>query len=489
MSRNEFDQLETAVRDANPVPQARSLIDSDESAAVAVLVRQGQEAVTAARTGPVTPTTDSRQKPPRRWRKQALAFAVACLLVLAIIGIPALLRNSSPSVAIDESRVATTVAITTPLAQSAQLEEMNGPYRVWNPILAVTQAKTAPPAATCPPGTDPNASGPSDQARPGSSRSGLVAAFDRRAGSIVHVNAVGETWTFDVCTNTWQEMHPQGTPYEYEGDLVDAAGQPSGLIGNLVYDVDSDLTIEFGHLTIHVYDAKTNTWTPAPKNEYGIPNDLHPFGAVYDPVSGLIITTISGPDDRWDVWAYDVETSTWTWIGPVPLERTSPCCTGIDLLGYSQEIDRLILTTYGNLLQDPDEDASPTLRNEEWTLLIDPRTGEMTKIPTPTPVVNLGWPGRVYGPAGDTVYVTDNDGGVCGFDTDAVTWTLCFDEVDRPGDSTADVYAAMVGDPINDRLVLINGLSGDWWTDVDTKVWAIDLGSGEWTQILASAGR
>ena len=36
----------------------------------------------------------------------------------------------------------------------------------WNPILATTKAKAAPPAATCPEGTDPNAPGSVDQDRP-----------------------------------------------------------------------------------------------------------------------------------------------------------------------------------------------------------------------------------------------------------------------------------------------------------------------------------
>ena len=44
----------------------------------------------------------------------------------------------------------------------------------------------------------------------------------------------------------------------------------------------------------------------------------------------------------------------------------------------------------------------------------------------------------------------------------------------------------MVGDPINERLILING--SDWSSPADD-VWVIDLDTGEWLEFLApSAG-
>jgi hypothetical protein len=41
----------------------------------------------------------------------------------------------------------------------------------------------------------------------------------------------------------------------------------------------------------------------------------------------------------------------------------------------------------------------------------------------------------------------------------------------------------VVGDPINNRLVLISGV--DWLPGITNDVWSIDLASGQWTQILA----
>ena len=88
---------------------------------------------------------------------------------------------------------------------------MTGPAGTWNPILATTRAKPAPTAATCPPDTDPDTPGPADQDRPEAGWAGnMAAAFDRHTGRIVYVDTLGETWTFDVCTNTWHRMNPSG---------------------------------------------------------------------------------------------------------------------------------------------------------------------------------------------------------------------------------------------------------------------------------------
>ena len=81
------------------------------------------------------------------------------------------------------------------------------------------------------PGRRPTSRGRST--RPGRSGwRGMRLAFDRRAGKLVALagdDSSVETWTFDVCTNTWTRMHPNQEP-------------PPGT-GQLVYDVDSDLTI------------------------------------------------------------------------------------------------------------------------------------------------------------------------------------------------------------------------------------------------------
>ena len=327
----------------------------------------------------------------------------------------------------------------------------------WDPILADTRAKPTAGAATCPTGADPDVPGSAIQDRPAPGWAGLLAgAFDSRTGRIVYLDEARETWTFDVCTNTWQQMSPSGV---VSGDLS----------GGLVYDADSDVTVAFTWNSAFVYDADDNTWirqAPAPP--------FTPWGAVYDPVSGLIITT-ELTDSYLDAWAYDVETNTWTLIGR--LWEGEPDYHWFELLGRSGETDRLIFASVDSL-----------------TALVDPRTGTKTIIETATPAISFGWPKAQYGPAGETVFVAEGVwvyGGmfdapfpdqVCGFDVETSGWTRCFP---MPGGSKYASFAAMVGDPINDRLVLVHGVYGNFWTSSDDGVWAVALDTGETIELLA----
>jgi hypothetical protein len=326
----------------------------------------------------------------------------------------------------------------------------------WNPILATTTAAMAPPAAECPTGSSPEVPGPVDQLRP-VPRFGrnLVLAFDHRLGQVVYVDDSGATWLFDVCTNTWHQSDSDGPPFLPAGQLV--------------YDVDSDVTISVGFERVSIYDANTNTWDERDIELAGV----GPLGAVYDPVSGLIITSGMSRADAeiWELWAYDVDTNDWTLLGPVTIDRDTPCCTQIDLLGYSMVLDRLILTTY--------------IGDTAATLLVDPRSGEMEIHPaTDAPVVDLVWPGHTYGTGDGTVQVyIERESSVCWFDAETRTW-LCRT---GPPDTLEASFgvSAIVGDPINNRLLLIHGLHGDSSTDATDSVWAMDLATGEWNQVLA----
>jgi hypothetical protein len=345
----------------------------------------------------------------------------------------------------------------------------------WNPILTTTHAKATPPAATCPAGTDPNIAGLIGQQRPHPGWVGnLTAAFDEHSGRIVYVDQKGETWTFDVCTNLWHQMNPTGSPADHSA-LFDAAGGPSGVLGPLVYDVDSDVIIALNFGYVAVYSANNNTWTrnTGDEGEEWIINGFG--GAVYDPESGLILTTHMladdppGPAQRWGLKAYDVDTNTWSTIGTIPGDIEQ-----LDFLGYSQAIDRFIIVGFVDL--------------QPVTVLLDPRTGETTLIFTETPTVDLGWPSAVYGPADDTVYVSSHDGRftLCRLNTVSLTWT-CSKGPEALPSSYYTAFAAALGDPINDRLVLINGLYGSFWSSTVDDVWAIDLDTGAWIQLLESS--
>ncbi|MGB9357658.1 MAG: hypothetical protein WCC01_03785, partial [Acidimicrobiia bacterium] len=359
--------------------------------------------------------------------------------------------SADPTPAAQEAMsTTTTVASTTaapPVYGAAPL--------VWDSILATTEAKAAPPAATCPEGATPDVLGPMGQARPyGASWSNQAAAFDQRAGRIVLVDEVGETWTFDVCANTWHAMNPT---FDDPGLLRDVFRD--GWTGQLVYDVDSDLTITFMGASLAVYDADTNAWTSRPQpEEYdtGLPG----WGAVYDPVSGLVVvqTATAG------LVAYDVETDAWTPIGGAEDKEWSSY-----LVGYLTDTDRFVFVSgFG----DPG-------------MVLDPRTGIAAELVAPPNDVFAGFGRLDFATNTDTPYVLVVARSVCRLHPATLDWE-CLTLADGPGLSVsgAGLFAAIVGDPINDRVILIYGygpgFNGSSYYEANA-LWAVDFDTGEWT--------
>ena len=279
-----------------------------------------------------------------------------------------------------------------------------------------------PPAATCPPGSTPDKPGPVDQARP----VGLSdLAFDRRAGRLVALVGA-ETWTFDVCTNTWRQMHPNRVPASSEWP-------------QLVYDVDSDTTIFASHGTVWAYDLQADTWTQkrvAPTNAYFI---------AYDPVSGRVV---AGNGDAAALQEYDVEADTWTpirlvngpgWYGP---------------FAHDASVGRFVAY------------APP----ETW--LFDVRTSTWSRAGAETPDVEPGWalPAIAYDESAERTLVMGS-AGMAAYDAAADRWEFVAGPGDWYGGTT--VY-----DPLNGRLVGF-GFRGD--------VVAFDLVTREWTVLLEAS--
>ena len=399
-----------------------------------------------------------RPVPTPRWKGPLIAVGTAAVILVVVAGSLLLLGGDDADV-VEEPSPSTTTTLS-----------LDEPAGAWNPILSTTVAREAPAVATCPDGTNPDVPGPVDQVRPATEGAGVVTAvFDRHAGRIVYVNDLGETWTFDVCTNTWYQMHPTGTAPEFQ------FGKPPDILsGGLVYDVDSDVTVALGYEHISVYDANTNTWTQPTNNVVGIGDGpMTPYGVAYDPVSGLIITSTYTSEES---WAYDVDTNEWTLLGPVRRETRGD--DRFDFLGYSEQLDQLIFT--GSVV------TVRWVESEVETILVDPRTGDVTELLIESPVINFGWPSGTYGAAGGTVYAatmymaTPND--ICGFDANVKAWTACFD---APNDAASATDADLVGDPINNRLVLMN--VGPRAGVAANGVGAIELDTGEWTQLLTPA--
>jgi hypothetical protein len=180
--------------------------------------------------------------------------------------------------------------------------------------------------------------------------------FDRRAGRIVLLAQVGpspETWTFDVCANTWTRMHPGREP-----------GSPLSAPTHLIYDVDSDTTIAIDGQSTWVYDLAYNTWRR--KGVTPVVRKWNTLTWAYDPGSGLVFAA-----DTSELWSYDVETDTWAMISVVPWPA------GRASLAYDASVGRIVAYADGR---------------EMW--LFDIGTGVWAKSGADAPEVicGMGWP-------------------------------------------------------------------------------------------------
>jgi hypothetical protein len=305
----------------------------------------------------------------------------------------------------------------------------------------------------CPPGSTPDRPGPVDQARPDM---GAAIAFDRHAGRLVAVGVsdfvrrIVETWTFDVCTNTWTRMHPNREP-------------PLFVDGRLVYDVDSDVTLLISFLKVWAYDLEANTWTERPSTPAGYTL----LG--YDPLSGLVVAAsgdVTDPSVPMELWYYDVETDTWTPIH----QANGPAAWGMH--AYDASVDRMVVYTFGG-----DEGREP----ETW--LLDLRTGRWSRSAADTPDVPWmmgAWASVAYDEAaGRTVVISRQTAMVvpyryrlAAYDATGDRWEILTEA--GPGEEWWPLD--MVYDPVNRRLV--GGLGGEG------AVVAFDLATREWTVLL-----
>jgi ketosteroid isomerase-like protein len=286
----------------------------------------------------------------------------------------------------------------------------------------------------CPPGSTPDEPGPVDQARPPEGRYAM--AFDRRAGRLVVLaeadNRV-ETWTFDVCANTWTRMHPNREPPTFEW-------------AQSVYDVDSDVTILVSYQAVWAYDLQADTWS-----EKGAAPTTNPTFLAYDPTSGLVIANGFGPDE---MWTYDVEADTWT-----PIDQAN----GPESYGpvvYDTSVDRLVMYAWG-----PD-------RAEAW--LLDIRTGTWSRSGADTPVISRGWgfpepPTIAYDEAAERTVVFSG-GQMASYDVTTDSWETLAEA--EPG---GGFPASLAYDAVNRRLVGRSDRSA---------VEALDPATGEWTELL-----
>jgi hypothetical protein len=303
----------------------------------------------------------------------------------------------------------------------------------------------------CPPGSTPNEPGPADQARPPQDVP-VVMAFNRRAGRLVALAGVDDavdTWAFDVCTNTWTQMHPNREPFGWV---------------RLVYDVGSDLMIGVADCrdcvreptgTVWTYDLVANSWNMAGTAPTGVTNLFH------DPISGLVVALgdEGGPyAPLKELRTYDVDTGTWT-----PIHMANALNTRV--FAYDASVDRII--------------GYPDANPDTW--LYDFRTGRSWRSGAITPQIGGSgmWgapPAIAYDEAAERTMVFGN--AMAAYDATADHWEVVLDDAGR--DPSDWLPSSMVYDPVNRRLV---GLGRGIIVD-EGGVMGFDLVSREWTVLL-----
>lgn len=303
---------------------------------------------------------------------------------------------------------ATTIIVGATLLRSSDLSVVPVP---------TTVAPSPAPVAACPTGTDPNASGPAGQAWPPLAYVQPM-AFDSRAGRIVAHDT--ETWTFDVCTNTWATMEP----------TVEAPPIKS----TLVYDARAALTLGIADGRLWAYDLTANIWM-----EKGpTPDALANFARlIYDPVAGLVIAQ-AGDSEPLQMWTYAVGTDTWTRIGAAG----APSSQGREIMAYDRTIDRVVVY---------DGEGRST-----W--LFDPRTAIWTTSTADTPSMGFDWAvtgGEMAYDAASRQTIAFSGGKVVAYDGQADRWTVLLDPRANGQDAGPTLIGrpTMVYDSYNKRLV------------------------------------
>jgi hypothetical protein len=327
----------------------------------------------------------------------------------------------------------------------------------WTVTLATPAPAAQVPATpfACPPGSTPDKPGPVDQARPlGLAPTGAALAFDRRAGRLVAVTGTTdgpatETWTFDVCTNTWTRMPPNREPPRFGW-------------ARLVYDVDSDATLLVSSGGVWAYDLQANTWT-----EKGVVSDAWLWA--YDPLSGLVVAQ-GGLDPAAPLSTYDVETDTWTPIQEVGAPETGAVSGGgwpvYGVLAYDASVDRIVAVA----------------GVETW--LFDIRTHGWSRSHAVPPHVLDWWtlPAIAYDETAKRTVIGGNVR-MAAYDATTDRW----EPVEFPG---PDAWhgVSIVYDPVNERLVVLPDSWESWEGGANAGVVAYDLSTREWT-VLLEAGK
>jgi hypothetical protein len=300
-------------------------------------------------------------------------------------------------------------------------------------------------------------------------------AFDRRAGRIVTLeewpHGGVRTWTFDVCTNTWQLMSPTG-------------GATGSLPVWLVYDADSDRTVA---LTVGgqfwSYDMNANRW--AKSGQFPEVRRSWLYGewspaAVYHDASGLIVVY-----DGATMWAYDVEASALTEIRQRP-DPSRPVGSGFPpdpwafdragggQIGYDPRSDLLVLA-------GPSAGSQP---QETWTFNPSSGSWELEGLAPGSYGIGVGGPAPYDEVTGRTLF--GGDAGLWAFDGGTRAWRTAPIAVTQDEErQVAWCASGPVYDPLNRRSACLGGAFFDGQGQEDRSgVSAFSTATGQWRWLL-----
>jgi len=373
-----------------------------------------------------------------------------------------------------------------------------------NPLASATPQATPtnPPASATPPATPTNplasatmTSGPTTPTPlPWLSPRGYHdAAYDSRCDRVIvyggevadyngNLSYLHDTWTYDLATNTWENMAPP--------QKLPLASSPWGFvdIGPMVYDDKVDQIIKFMGVISDTsgtgdvlstktwaYDCSSNTWSNL--SAKGAPSGgLNGERMVYDSKADVMIL-FGGDILPWpsngieafknETWAYDFQTNTWTDLNP----KVSPPGQNYFPMVYDPVSDKVLAWI------QPSNDGANTL----WAY--DYNQNTWTPHPVDKPSFRY-YSGAAYVP---TVKKTFFFGGAT-MDTEAPfneLWTYdsatnTWAQLTSSTGPSARGWATLTYIPKADKLVLIGG-----GTDRDSftsEVWVYDIQKRSWTQ-------
>ena len=286
----------------------------------------------------------------------------------------------------------------------------------------------------------------------------------------------GETWIYDVTTNSWTQVKTPSAP----------SGRANAA---MAYDAESDRIIlysgfisgdNYAPLDTWAFDMNTKTWT-----QMKAPGPAYHFGhsLVYNSKADRMIL-FGGwniPDNvaMNDTWAYDYNTDTWTEMKPV----VSPPGRNFQSMVYDPKADRVIMWGGGGVT-DADSDTSV------WVYDYNTNTWEERKPsggPSSRYLHNMSYDSKadrtmLYGGYTGSVESlskldTLTSAETWAYDYNLNTWTL-LNPPTNPGPLSefGQVYL-----PSTDRVLLFGG--GLVTGPRSDKTWLYDYTTNTWTEV------